>query len=265
LNEINHRRGLGKIMNTRIGKIAAWTLGASLLGLQICATAGAQEREHAERAAPGRGGDPRGVGRPGAGAPRVDGRGQVLDARYNHGHYYPAFGASVRVLPGGYRPVYFHGSPYYFSAGVWYGPGPGGFVVVRPPYGVVISVLPPYYSTVWFGGVPYYYADNVYYTWDPTQNGYTVVPPPDGADQPTAAPADAAPAQQDLIVYPKNGQSADQQAADKYECYNWARGQSGFDPTQPNGGVADGNPDLARSNYYRADSACLTGRGYQVN
>jgi len=252
-------------MKSRSLKMAALAVGVSLLSLQLSAPAGAQDRDHAERGAPGRP-DPR-AGGPRGPAPRVDGRGQVLDGRYNHGHYYPAFGASVRVLPEGYRPVYFHGSPYYFSAGVWYGPGPGGFVVVRPPIGVTIAVLPPYYSTVWFGGVPYYYADNVYYTWDPTQNGYAVAAPPEGADQPAAAPADAAPApaQQDLIVYPKNGQSADQQAADKYECYNWARGQSGFDPTQPDGGVAGGNPDQARSNYYRADSACLSGRGYQVN
>ncbi len=250
-------------MNRRTLKMAALGLCVSLAGVQFSSSASAQEREHAEHAAPGRPAAPRGF-EPRA-APRFDARGQVLDGRYNHGHYYPTFGASVRVLPEGYRPVYFHGSPFYFSAGVWYGPGPGGFVVVRPPFGVVISVLPPYYSTVWFGGVPYYYADNVYYTWDPTQNGYQVVAPPEGADQPAAAPADAAPAQQDLIVYPKNGQSADQQAADKYECYSWARGQTGFDPTQPNGGVADGNPDQARSNYDRADSACLSARGYQVN
>jgi hypothetical protein len=248
---------------SRTLRIAALAFAASLLGVQFGASAVAQDREHAERAAPGRGPEARGFA-PRAGAPRVDARGQVLDARYNHGRYYPAFGASVRVLPDGYRPVYFHGSPFYFSAGVWYGPGPGGFVVVRPPFGVVIPVLPPYYSTVWFGGVPYYYADNVYYTFDPTQNGYQVVPPPEGADQPAAAPGDAAP-QMDLIVYPKNGQTADQQAADKYECYNWARGQTGFDPTQPSGGVAGGDPDQARSNYYRADSACLSARGYQVN
>jgi len=253
-------------MNRTTLKIAALALGLSLVGVQLSLPAGAQEREHAERGAPGRGAEFHGAP-PHAGPARIDGRGQVLDGRYNHGHYYPAFGASVRALPVGYRPVYFHGSPFYFSAGVWYGPGPGGFVVVRPPFGVVIPILPPFYSTVWFGGVPYYYADNVYYTWDPTQNGYQVVAPPEGADQPGTAPADAvsAPAQSDLIVYPKNGQSADQQAADKYECYNWAKGQTGFDPTQPNGGVANGNPDQARGNYDRADSACLSARGYQVN
>ena len=36
---------------------------------------------------------------------------------------------------------------------------------------------------VWFGGVPYYYADNVYYSWQPEQNGYAVVDPPENADE----------------------------------------------------------------------------------
>ena len=82
------------------------------------------------------------------------------------------------------------------------------------------------------------------------------------SDQPSAPPD--SPAQSDLIIYPKNGQSKDQQAADQYECYNWSKGQTGFDPTQPAGG-ASGNPDQARSNYNRAMSACMQGRGYQVN
>jgi uncharacterized iron-regulated membrane protein len=35
---------------------------------------------------------------------------------------------------------------------------------------------------------------------------------------------------QDPIIYPNKGQSAKQQEKDKYECYSWAKGQSGFDP-----------------------------------
>ncbi|MGA2708599.1 MAG: DUF6515 family protein [Steroidobacteraceae bacterium] len=197
----------------------------------------------------------------GAHMERGPGHGQVLDSRYNHGRYYPAFGTHIGVLPGGYRPFYFHGSPYYFWGGIWYGPGPGGFVVVRPPFGLVLTVLPPYYSTVWIGGLPYYYANNVYYTWDPAQNGYEVVAPPAGADQPADAPPPMA-AQGDLIIYPKNGQTTDQQAADRYECHSWAKGQTGFDPTQAGGGPGG---DQNRANYNRAMSACLQARGYQVN
>jgi hypothetical protein len=68
----------------------------------------------------------------------------------------------------------------------------------------------------------------------------------------------------DLIIYPKNGQSKEQQSADQYECHTWAKGQTGFDPTQPAGSTS-GNPDVARNNYNRAMSACLQARGYQVN
>jgi hypothetical protein len=209
--------------------------------------------------------------------PVVDGRGQVMDARYNHGRFYAPVGTVARTLPPDYRPYYHGGSPYYFSGGTWYAPRAGGFVVVAPPVGLVIGALPGYYSTVWVGGVPYYYADNVYYTWQPDQSGYVVAPPPDGAPppdsgggdpnqvaaQPAAAPPP--PTQSDLIVYPANGQSKDQQAADQYECHSWAKGQTGFDPTQAAGGVPQADADRAHGNYDRAMAACLTGRGYQVN
>ena len=35
---------------------------------------------------------------------------------------------------------------------------------------------------------------------------------------------------QDPFIYPSKGQTAQQQDKDKYECYGWAKGQSGFDP-----------------------------------
>jgi len=37
---------------------------------------------------------------------------------------------------------------------------------------------------------------------------------------------------QDPIVYPSQGQSNEQVEKDKYECYNWAKQQTGFDPMQ---------------------------------
>jgi hypothetical protein len=36
-----------------------------------------------------------------------------------------------------------------------------------------------------------------------------------------------------LAIYPAKGQSAKQQDKDKYQCYAWAREQTGFDPAQP--------------------------------
>src|SRR5437867_2584749 len=36
-----------------------------------------------------------------------------------------------------------------------------------------------------------------------------------------------------VFVYPQRGHSPDQQNRDSYECYNWAKAQSGVDPGQP--------------------------------
>lgn len=50
--------------------------------------------------------------------------------------------------------------------------------------------------------------------------------------QPAARPATP-------VIYPAKGQSAAQQDKDKYECYDWARRESGFDPVaSPQGGMA---------------------------
>ena len=38
---------------------------------------------------------------------------------------------------------------------------------------------------------------------------------------------------QEFFVYPNEGQSNDQMEKDKYECYQWAKAQSGFDPMAP--------------------------------
>jgi hypothetical protein len=37
---------------------------------------------------------------------------------------------------------------------------------------------------------------------------------------------------QDPIIYPNKGQDPEQQEKDKYECYTWAKQQTGFDPMQ---------------------------------
>jgi len=38
---------------------------------------------------------------------------------------------------------------------------------------------------------------------------------------------------QELVIYPARGQSNEQMERDKFECYSWARNQTGFDPTVP--------------------------------
>ena len=37
---------------------------------------------------------------------------------------------------------------------------------------------------------------------------------------------------QELYIYPAGGQSAEQMDKDKFECYNWAKKDSGFDPME---------------------------------
>jgi hypothetical protein len=188
-----------------------------------------------------------------------DAQGRQFDDRHGHDRYYPPRGAFVASLPDGYRHYTHSGRDLFFHGGVWYEPRGTRFVVVYPPVGLMVSVLPAFYTTLWFGGVPYYYADEVYYRWRPDLNGYSVVDPPQEGDRTPASARD-----DDLFVYPKNGQSADQQAADRYECHSWARGQTGFDPTEPRGGVADGDAAPRRGDYLRAMTACLEARGYSV-
>ena len=115
----------------------------------------------------------------------------VFDHRFNHNHYYPQFGYSVPVLPGGHVALTFRGNPFFFHSGVWYRRGVAGFVVVRPPVGIIVPILPPAYSTVVMGGVPYYYANDMYYVEAP--GGYAVAEPPPGVDEAGAAPAASPP------------------------------------------------------------------------
>jgi opacity protein-like surface antigen len=67
-----------------------------------------------------------------------------------------------------------------------------------------------------------------------------------------------------LYIYPKNGQSPQQQSTDRYECHSWAQGQTGYDPTEPPAGASPSEQASRRADYRRAMSACLEGRGYSV-
>jgi hypothetical protein len=195
-----------------------------------------------------------------------------VDGRYGHNHYYPGRGYVVHEVP---RDRFAVRGGFYYSGGVWYSHRGPGFVVVGAPVGVFVPVLPAYYTTVWFGGAPYYYANDTYYRWVPAENQYEVVAPPgdEGAAQtePPGAPPPpgvAGPPANgpggDMFIYPKNGQSEDQQATDKFECHQWAKQQSGFDPTQSGGGVSADQNASSHASYNRAMTACLDGRGYSV-
>jgi hypothetical protein len=149
----------------------------------------------------------------------------------------------------------------FWRGGFW----PGAF------YGAGFSwflpILPLAYATYWWGGVPYYYANDAYYTYDPSYEGYVATDPPPVSDSgnsggsaqaPNGAqpmPQSSDPAQQggagQIFMYPKNGQSVQQQSQDKAECQQWA--------TQQAGQVAQNSSD-----YQRAMVACVEGRGYSA-
>jgi len=173
------------------------------------------------------------------------------------GPHFPGPGPMVDVLPFGYRVVLYGDDPYYFCGGVWYRPYGPRFVVTVPPFGLVVPVLPPGCVTVWVGGVPYCLADGVYYA--PYGERYIVVAPP---DKDKAGDGQTDPAK--LYIYPRQGQSEQQQADDRYACHNWAVGQTGFDPTHPAEGMSQQQKWQKRLDYDRAMGACLEGRGYTV-
>jgi hypothetical protein len=183
-----------------------------------------------------------------------------VDNRYNHNRSYPVRGYATSQLPRGYYTSRYRGSPYYFYGGAWYRPYGPRYVVVAPPFGVGLRVLPPFYTTVWFGGAPYYYADDTYYVYRPERREYVVTEPPRG----DAQVGPEANGSEESFVYPKNGQSEEQQATDRYECHRWAVDKTGFDPTRPSGNVDENDVDSKRADYRRAEGACLDARGYSV-
>jgi hypothetical protein len=69
---------------------------------------------------------------------------------------------------------------------------------------------------------------------------------------------------ENISATPKFGQTQEQLAADRAECQLWAKGQTGFDPTQYGGGVAASDYNVRRPQFGRAMAACLEGRGYSV-
>jgi len=107
----------------------------------------------------------------------------------------------------------FHGGYYGYRGGyggrygrLYGGYGYGGWG--WPGYGLYLSTLPYGYSTYWWDAVPYYYADSNYYVWDGPVGGYEAVnPPTEVVNQARMQRTET-----ELFAYPKNGQSAEQQA-----------------------------------------------------
>ena len=181
-----------------------------------------------------------------------------FDSRYHHNNFYPPVGAHTKTLPH-HHIVSHHRSRLHYHHGAWYRQSGGGFVVIAPPIGVFVPVLPPVYTTVWHLGTPYYYANETYYVWQPERNGYVVIDPPEEIvekPQPKLA--------KELFVYPKEGQSKEQQSDDRYHCHSWAVEQSSYNPVTPPEGTSVETHNQLRDNYQRAIKACLEAKGYSV-
>lgn len=187
--------------------------------------------------------------------------GRWSDRHVHSGPY--SRGMVVPRLPPRHRTIIYGGSPYYYGGGLWYRPWSGNFVVVAPPVGIVVPVLPNGYVTFSVGGRTYYRYDDAYYA--RRNDGYIVVDPPrqdEPLDQPYDERRSVATPRDDLFIYPSRGQNERLQRDDRFECHEWAAGQTGYDPTVAGGGSS--YSPAHRADYMRALGACLEGRGYTV-
>ena len=165
-------------------------------------------------------------------------------------------GVTVRVLPRQHRIVSLRGRDYFYGAGRFYERRGARYVVVTAPIGARVRSLPAGFVSFGIGNRRYYYVNATYFLWDNDSEEYEVVEAPDGAD--AILGDDAAVTDLDLYVYPTAGQTEEQRDQDRYECHLWAGEQTGFDPSMSDQDVA------MASDYKRAISACLEGRGYTV-
>jgi hypothetical protein len=82
------------------------------------------------------------------------------------------------------------------------------------------------------------------------------------------APSVTPPSTERIFVYPRQGQSEELQAKDRYECHNWAVSQTWREPRKVSmeewALIIKSMPEAQHADYRRAESACLDGRGYTV-
>jgi hypothetical protein len=127
----------------------------------------------------------------------------------------------------------------------------GGYWGWWAPWAIIggAAVLSSYYA-------PYYYSP--YYA--PPAVVIREQPPVYFQPSPSVTP----PSAERIFVYPRQGQSKELQAKDRYECHCWAVDQTHYDPTQPTSGMPEVSLNRMRADYQRAMGACLDGRGYTM-
>ena len=128
----------------------------------------------------------------------------------------------------------------------------GGYWGWWAPWAVIggAAVIAPYYAPYYYS--PYYYA--------PPPVVIREQPPVYVQPAPSVTPSSA----ERIFVYPRQGQSEELQAKDRYECHSWAVSQTHYDPTQLTSGMPEAQLNQMRADYQRAMGACLDGRGYTM-
>ena len=112
------------------------------------------------------------------------------------------------------------------------------------------SLAPRYYDYP----SPNYYPPPTYY-----------YPPPDYSYPPPGEGTQPPPAEGQMFIYPRQGQSQEQQADDHYQCHSSAVDQTGFDPTfPPPAGTPEAETAQKSADYLRALETCLDARGYTL-
>jgi hypothetical protein len=106
-----------------------------------------------------------------------DHRDRDVDIRGHHGGDDFRFHRHFGVLPFGFFPLEVGGLPFYYSDGIYYQPGEGGYDEVYPPVGAAIPQLPDGAIPIDAGGTTYYYAGGAFYV-QQSDGTYAVVPAP---------------------------------------------------------------------------------------
>jgi len=203
----------------------------------------------------------------------------------------PPIGLMVPSLPGSATTIQEHGETYLYANDVYYRPRPdlGGYEVVNDPAEAaattqdtapsaapasasaavapalaVATALPTVAATSVSAALPTASAAPAAVaaavpSGAPAAAPVAAAPAAVASASTAAASTAAAPQSTKVIAYPRNAQSAEQQARDHYECYQFGVAQSGFDPMR-SGAISVEQ----QSTFDRAQNACFEGRGYTV-
>ena len=140
---------------------------------------------------------------------------------------------------------------------------------IPPPRGLIIPLMifAPH-GRLFLGPPPIFFDGGFYYHGSSSIDTapYYEPPPVVVQEQPPEYPTSSVSSSlvERFFVYPRKGQSEEQQAKDRYECHIWAVGQIGWDPNQPTSVLPEDQMNQRSSDYKRAMGACLDAHDYTV-